>query len=375
MKKIFVTLPLLFVFALSATSFQPANGADEKAAAAPIAWNRVLNQDKDWYRSAEAARIADQVLWYQKSSGGWDKNLDMATPLGAAEKATLLATKAADESTIDNGATYTQLRFLAKIVTANQGQKTAVELDKYRAAFDKGLDYLFAAQYANGGYPQFFPLRQGYYTHITFNDNAMIGVMKLLREVAEKDEDFKFVDEARRQKAETAGEKATELTLKLQVEVAGRKTIWAAQYDENSLQPATARKYEMVALTAGESVGIVRFLMLDEQPKPSKIAAIEAAINWYRQNQIVGIRWVKENGENLVKKEPNAPPLWARFTQIETMKPLFSGRDGVIRYDVMEIEAERRNGYAWYVTNPNQLLDKDYPQWREKLKKNGIMRE
>ena len=83
-----------------------------------------------------------------------------------------------------------------------------------------------------------------------------------------------------------------------------------------------------------------------------------------------GIRWKKKNGENIVVKDANAPPIWARFYELETMKPIFIGRDAVIRYDVSEIEAERRNGYAWYVSEPNELIEKDYPKWKEKIKKN-----
>ena len=88
--------------------------------------------------------------------------------------------------------------------------------------------------------------------------------------------------------------------------------------------------------------------MLDAKPSPEKIEAIESAIEWYRANKIEGIRWERKNGENTVVKDKNAPPIWARFYEIETMKPIFIGRDSVIHYDVMEIEAERRNGYAWY---------------------------
>ena len=137
---------------------------------------------------------------------------------------------------------------------------------KYKEAFYKGLDYLLSSQYENGGFPQFFPLKKGYYTHITFNDDAMVGVLELFREIAAKSEDFKFVDEERRLKAEKAFEKGKALILKLQVVVDGKKTVWAAQYDEFSLKPAAARTFEPVSLTAGESVGIVKFLMLDPQP-------------------------------------------------------------------------------------------------------------
>lgn len=346
--------------------------AQKKFAYQPVDWKDILKQSKDWYQTDEAPRIADQVILYQKDNGGWEKNIDMAAMLTQAEKDTLAKNKATGEPTIDNQATYIQLRFLAKIITASLAKPTPPNnFPKYKEAFSKGLDYLFAAQYPNGGYPQFFPLRKGYYTHITFNDDAMIGVLKLLRDVSKKNEDFLFVDEDRRAKAESAVEKAIPLIVKLQVVVNGKKTVWAAQYDENSLLPAAARKFEPISLTAGESVGIVRFLMLDAHPSTEKIEAIESAVNWYRANKIEGIRWVRKNGENSVVKDQGASPIWARFYQIETMKPIFIGRDSVIHYDVSEIEAERRNGYAWYVESPNQLLEKDYPQWKEKIKDNS----
>lgn len=336
-----------------------------------FSWNDVLKQSKDWYQTDEAARIADQVILYQKAIGGWEKNLDMAAMLTDPEKNALVKSKTEGETTIDNGATYTQLRFLGKIITASLLKQTPPNnFPKYKEAFNKGLDYLFAAQYANGGYPQFFPLRKGYYTHITFNDDAMIGVLKLLRDIAKKSEDFQFVDDARRAKADGAVEKAVSLILKLQVEIGGKKTVWAAQYDEETLKPAAARKFEPISLTSRESVGIVRFLMLDAHPNQEKIEAIEAAINWFRANKIEGIRWERIKGENTVVKDKNAPPIWARFYEIETMKPIFIGRDAVIHYDVTQIEAERRNGYGWYSSEPNELLEKDYPKWKEKIKKN-----
>ena len=335
----------------------------------PVSWNAVFDQTPFWYQTDEAARIADQIVFFQKQNGGWEKNLDMAQMLTESEKEKL-SKSASDisETTIDNRATYPQIRFLAKMITESLKKKTPPNnFPLYKESFNKGLDYLFSSQYENGGFPQFFPLKKGYYTHITFNDDAMIGVLKLFRDVAKRKEDFQFVDEERRLKAEKAIEKAVPLILKLQVEIDGKKTVWAAQYDENTLQPAAARKFEPVSLTAGESVGIVRFLMLDSNPSPEKIEAIESAVQWFRKNKIEGIRWIRKNGENTIIKDKNAPPIWARFYQIETMKPIFIGRDAVIHYDVAEIEAERRNGYAWYVSEPNELLEKDYPKWKEKV--------
>jgi pectinesterase len=153
----------------------------------PVSWSDVNKQQPLWYQTDEAARIADQVVLYQKESGGWEKNIDMAAMLAQAEKDALIKSKSGGETTIDNGATYTQIAYLAKVITGSLAKATPPNnFPKYKEAFNRGLDFLFAAQYENGGYPQFFPLRKGYYTHITFNDNAMINVLKLMREIAKR---------------------------------------------------------------------------------------------------------------------------------------------------------------------------------------------
>jgi PelA/Pel-15E family pectate lyase len=325
-----------------------------------VSWADVLKQPKLWYAVDEATRIANQVILYQRDNGGWEKNVDMAAMLTQAERQKLIDERSKPNTTIDNGATTTQLAYLAKVITAKN-------IEAHKTAFNKGLDFLLAMQYVNGGFPQYFPLRKDYSRHITFNDNAMISVLRLLRDVAKKKEDFLFVDAERRLKAERAVELAIPVLLKTQVEVGGKKTVWAAQYDETTLKPAAARTFEPISLTAGESVGIVKFLMLDVSPSDEVKSAIEAAIAWFEMNKLTGIRWGRSGGENRVVKDPSAKPIWARFYEIPSMKPIFIGRDGVIKYDVIRIEPERRNGYAWYVEAPRDLIVEDYPKWKQKI--------
>ncbi len=334
-----------------------------------VTWTEVFKQKPLWYQTDEAARIADQLLIYQKENGGWEKNIDMALMLTRQESEALAARRSdISETTIDNRATYTQAAYLARVITASMLKQTPpANFPKYKEAFGRGLDYLLASQYDNGGFPQYFPLKRGYYTRITFNDDAMIGVLEVLRDIARKADDYKFVDEERRVKAEQAVIKGTALILKLQVDSAGRKTVWAQQYDEVTLKPAWARKFEPPCLASSESAGIVRFLMQEKQT-PEITRAIEAAIEWFRKTRLGGIRWVRTDGQNRVVKDPAAPPIWARFYELETMKPIFLGRDSVIKYDVAEIESERRNGYAWYVLSPNELLEKDYLKWKAGIK-------
>ncbi|HEX6043819.1 MAG TPA: pectate lyase, partial [Pyrinomonadaceae bacterium] len=270
-----------------------------------IAWDDAQKKPEEWYGSAEASRIADLVLLYQRNSGGWPKNIDMAKPLSEEDRANLSAKKNDKDSTIDNGATFTQLSYLARVYTAQREER-------YRESFLKGLDYLLKAQYPNGGWPQFYPDLSGYYKHITFNDNAMIGVMKLLRDVAAGKPAYGFVDEARRARAAKAVEKGVDVILKTQVIVNGKRTVWCAQHDEVTFAPAPARKYEVVSLSGGESVEIVRFLMSIKNPSPAVVDAIESAVKWFEQSQL---------------KDAKGEPVWARFYEIGTNRPIFVGRD------------------------------------------------
>jgi len=334
-----------------------------QATTSPIKWRDALKQTREWYGSSEAVRIADNLIVYQRDSGGWPKNVDMAAVLSEGQRADIRKEERSDDSTIDNGATYSQLIFLARVYSTKQ-------LPRHRESFFRGLDYLLRAQYDNGGWPQYFPIRKGYYQHITFNDDAMIGVMRLLRDLAEKHPDYLFVDETRRERAAKAVEKGIECILKTQIIVRGKRAVWCAQHDEVTLAPAPARAYEPISLSGQESVGIVEFLMGMKDPGARIIEAVESAVAWFKSAQINGVRWVETAAtsvDHVVIADQNAPPLWARFYEIDTNRPIFSGRDSVIKYSVAEIESERRNGYRWYTDAPAKLLNRDYPAWLKRV--------
>ncbi len=350
-----------------------AQSSDGKFHGKPISWNDAQRQKKDWYKSLEAAGIADQLLLYQKSNGGWEKNIDMAKPLSDTDKTKLQGEKTKiTDTTIDNGSTFSQLEYLAKVITANS---QAPNSKNYHEAFNKGFDYLISSQYENGGFPQFFPLKKGYYTHITFNDGGMIGVLELFRSIIAKEPDFKFVDDKRRQQAEKSLQKGTEVILKTQIKVNGERTVWCAQHDEVTLEPAPARNYEVVSLSGSESVGVVRFLMEIEKPSAEVKDAINSAVKWFEKSKINGIKLEEKPLEGspkgfdrFVVEDKNAPPLWARFYDIKTNRPIFTGRDKIVKYTFAEIEIERRTGYAYYTNAPKKLLEVDYPKWLAKQK-------
>ena len=66
-------------------------------------------ENDDFYKTAEARRIGDQVLLYQRVTGGWPKNINMSRPLSDEERSEVLGDKQRrDDSTTDNGATSMQ---------------------------------------------------------------------------------------------------------------------------------------------------------------------------------------------------------------------------------------------------------------------------
>ena len=336
------------------------------AADAAVSWDVCLRQKPDWYACAEAVRIADNVLLYQRDSGGWPKNIDMAATLSDKDRTALAAAKRRTDSTIDNNATYTQLAYLARVFDA-------AKQERFKEAFLKGLDYLLEAQYENGGWPQFYPNPRGYFAHITFNDDAMVGVLRLLQSIARNEPAYALVDADRRSRCGKAVVKGVECILKCQVLVDGKRTGWCAQHDEKTLAPAPARSYEKVSLSGYEAVGVVRFLMSLDAPSPEVVAAVQSAVAWFDSVKIRGLRQVDKEAPSLpggrdkvVVADPTAEPLWARFYEIGTNRPIFCGRDGVIKNRLAEIEHERRTGYSWYGTYAADLLAKDYPAWQRK---------
>jgi PelA/Pel-15E family pectate lyase len=340
----------------------------EAGAASLDAWGAAaLEQPSGWYSSGEAREVADKVLAYQSNVGAWPKNTDFLAP------ATAEMIRAVGESdsanTIDNDATTRPMRYLALVANAT-GEA------KYQQAFLRGLDYLLEAQYENGGWPQFYPLRAGYYSRITYNDNAMINVLFLLRDVAAGAEPYTFVNDAHRIESRHAVERGIDCILKTQLRQQGVLTAWAAQYDEVTLEPSWARAYEPPSLSGNETVGIVRFLMELETPTAEHIAAIEGAVRWLRAVAIHGKRYVRApNAEGLddaaVVDDPAAGPIWARFYEIGSNRPIFLGRDSVVRYALAGIETERRGGYAYYGTWPAALLGEDYPRWLTRHREGG----
>ena len=328
-------------------------------------WRSITeSQDENWFASAEATSIAENVLLYQRNIGGWPKNIQMQKPLSEVEKQKLIDLKSDPiECTTDNGATCQEMLFLSKMYKKNPDER-------YKIAFMKGIDYLLAAQYDNGGWPQFYPLMKGYYTHITYNDDSMVNILELFKEIKNKSNFYSISPTSDVvNKIEIAFNKGIDCILKTQYKQNGQLTSWCAQYDEVTLVPAKARAYELVSLSGKESVKIVLLLMSIENPNKEIIAATEGAVSWFEKTKITGIKLdseLTEDGKSnrIVVESPDGEPLWARFMDLDTNAPFFCDRDGIKKATLAEIGFERRNGYRWYTNEPKDVLKK-FPSWKK----------
>lgn len=327
-----------------------------------------LNKDAAWYGSPEARHVADVIVSFQTPASGWSKNQDRhgalrlpGQPWASDNNSKHLSEADFDAArdpkwgyvgTLDNGATITELRFLAKVAAQVPGK----DGEPYRASFLKGVRYLLAAQFPNGGWPQVWPLEGGYHDAVTFNDNAVSEAAGLLTEVGEGKVAFVPVD--LRTKARAAAKKGREVIVAAQIRVDGKPTIWGQQADPFTLAPVAGRNFEPPALATGESADLLLYLMSLPDPTPAEIAAVHAGVAWLKGSAITGKAWTGGKGDPQGRRlvdQPGAGSLWSRYYDIAG-KPVFGERDKTLRDDANELSLERRNGYAWFGTSPAKTI-------------------
>ena len=327
--------------------------------------------DKPRYDESEFRKIADNILLFQRDNGGWPKNYDMQAILTKEQADSVRNTKHILHTTFDNSTTHTHIDYLAQVYTLT-GE------EKYRDACLKGFQFVLNAQYSNGGWPQYYPLEKGdYSTHITFNDGAYVGIMNLLKKVIDKDPNFSFVDNKIADKIKKAWDKGLDCILKMQIKDQGKLTVWCQQHDEVSLKPAWARAFEPPSICNGESVPVVLMLMEIDHPNQKIIDAVQGAVKWFADSKILNTRvetvraepeksqWRTSSIDRVVVTDPNAPPIWTRYYELGTGRPLFCDRNSKYLYSLAEVSRERRAGYGWYTYAPQEALDK-YTEWQQK---------
>jgi pectinesterase len=332
-----------------------------------VSWKKIISKDEgSWFGTTEAKSIAENVLLYQRNIGGWPKNIQMQEPLSDIQKQDLLSLKNnIEDVTTDNGATIQEMVFLSKMYRQ-------IPDERYKKAFLLGVDYLLEAQYKNGGWPQFYPLRKGYYSHITYNDDSMVNILNLLKDLKDNTNVFSITpSQETLDSIKLAFDSGIECILKTQYIQKGVLTAWCAQYDEKTLKPAKARAYELPSLSGKESAQIVLLLISIDNPSKDIIVAVNSAVAWFGKVKITGIKqdWVyneqTKKRNKIIIADDKAEPLWARFMELDDNTPFFCDRDGIKKASMAEIGPERRNGYGWYTNEPKELLER-YKKWEYK---------
>ena len=322
------------------------------------------------FKPDQLTEIAENIILFQKKNGGWAKNYDVFAILTDAQKDSVKASAGVLNTTFDNGSTFNHIAALSNVYTVTK-------VDNYKFAAIKGLKYILQSQFNNGGWPQYYPLESNYSSHITFNDGAMVGIMVILKDIHDGKPQYAFIDDIQRKSLDKAYLKGLDCILKTQINDAGKPTAWCQQYDEVSLKPAWARKFEPASICNKESADLVLFLMSIDHPDQKVIAAVQHAVGWFQDSKIYNTR-VKtipaertitpfrvSVSDKIIVSDTTAPPIWTRYYELKTHRPIFCNRDSKIVYSLAEVARERRDGYAWYVNDPQKVLDL-YLEWKSK---------
>ena len=296
-----------------------------------------------WYGSKEAQDIADIVLAVQKNNGGWMKN-DQLHKLTSAEYQTLVNAKG-EHSCLDNFATTQEMRYLARVWKAT-------DQDKYQTAFMKALNMILAAQKGCGGWSQYWPLsgNYSYQDYITFNDDLMTNVMRMLRDIYENQGIFSDItDAATRTQCRDAFDRGLQCIIDCQVNDNGVLAAWCAQHDTVApFLPMEGRPHELPSISGYESANLLSFLMTIDNPSEPLKYAISSAVAWLDAHKIPN-KAVEDytNGQgqpdrHIVAKE--GTHLWGRFIQI-------GGESGTTIYEHFFAKLKKRGKTRSYTYN------------------------
>ncbi|MCM1321918.1 MAG: pectate lyase [Bacteroides sp.] len=334
------------------------------------------------YTERQIAGIAENMLYMQNPDGGWAKNYDYARKYSQPELEKLRASlrtvkpvaygkkQTARESTLDNRNIYSQIEYLSLVY----GQ---LPDPRYIDCMERALEWILGAQHPRSGG---FTGADVY--AVTYNDDVMTGTLRVLRDIAENSERYGFFSDDSRRRAAAAYRRGIDCILNTQIAVRtadGGKilTAWCQQHDHETLEPIWARTFEPPSVTACESVGIIELLMEEKNPSEQVKIAVASACEWLSRPDIIikGKKLVRKsaaaevlNGrysdyEQILEDDENAPDLWARFYDLETMAPLWCDRDRRFCASFNDMSRERRNGYSYTGKWPQKILKK-YPAWR-----------
>ncbi|MBK9577234.1 MAG: pectate lyase [Fibrobacterota bacterium] len=298
---------------------------------------------------------ANNMITWQMPHGGYYKAMaaKYVKPWDGKEAlSSSTSSSGAYMGTFDNNATIQEMRLLAVRykATASAANKTA-----FKNSFQKAVKFIIASELPNGGWPQMYPKRGNYSDMATYNDNAMVRAMVLIKDIIDKkapfDSDIASTDNLASLKASL--DKAVQFALKAQIINGGKPTVWCAQHDPSSYKPVAARAYELASKSGSESVGIAYFLMNWPDQTPAIQSAVKGAIAWFKKTKVTNLSY----SSGTFTPTTNGA-LWYRFYEVDSDAYFFCDREGVSTktQDITKISEERRTGYQWAGNYGSTLL-------------------
>jgi PelA/Pel-15E family pectate lyase len=248
-------------------------------------------------------------------------------------------------TTLDDNVTQACIRVMMRVDRALEFKDQSI----HEAAL-YALDKLMSVQYPIGAWPQRFerppdaakfPVVErasypdkwewkwpgaDYRSHYTFNDNSISDVIDVMLEATRIYDNNKYLN---------AAEKGGQFMLRAQMP--DPQPAWAQQYDPQ-LRPSWARQFEPPSVTGGESIGIMRTLMVlyRETGNRKYLEPIGRAIAYLKKSTVP-----RTNAE-IFRRIPEGPVL-ARFYELKTNKPLYVTKGTMI--NAAGLGMKRPDGY------------------------------
>lgn len=222
--------------------------------------------------------VADLIVSLQNEDGGFQvlpDNYEMSqqeTGLGSMK----------DVSSVYNGATTSELKYLAKYITANKPEDS-----KYQDAFVKGIKYLLTTQRDNGGWSMNPGSGSGFNANIEVGNKAMTEVLTLLSDIAIlNNQDYVFARKAMNvDEIKSAVEKGNDFIVKSQISNNNKKSGWATQYDKSG-NVTMGHTYERESVSSYTTKDVIDYLMTIHNPSQDIKDAVESAYSWLKDVKI-----------------------------------------------------------------------------------------
>lgn len=222
--------------------------------------------------------VADLIVALQNEDGGFQvlpDNYEMSqkeTGLGSMK----------DVSSVYDGATTSELKYLAKYITANKPEDS-----KYQDAFVKGIKYLLTTQHDNGGWSMNPGSGSGFNANIEVGNKAMTEILTLLSDIAIlNNQDYVFARKAMNvDEIKSAVEKGNDFIVKSQISNNNKKSGWATQYDKSG-NVTMGHTYERESVSSYTTKDVIDYLMTIHNPSQDIKDAVESAYSWLKDVKI-----------------------------------------------------------------------------------------